>query len=102
MNIQIMLTNLFLITSVSKKSWKIFLSEFTQALDTNACTKKIVCNTCELIKSSDDILNAGGIFEDKHYYGFTGSIFKKPSININNNTKMKLMKIKRTPKPNIY
>ena len=50
---------------------------------------------------SGNILNADGNAEDKDEYGFTGSFSKKSSIIIDDNTKMKLMKMQRTPKSNI-
>ena len=35
------------------------LFEFPQALEINTCPRTIVCNNCELINVSGDILNAG-------------------------------------------
>ena len=90
-----------MITWVSKKSWKIFLSGFTQALEINPCTRTLVCNTFELMDVSGDILNAGGNAEEKYDYGFTWSFSKKASIVINDNTKMILTKTNSTPKLNI-
>ena len=46
---------------------------------------------------SGDILNAGGNVEDQKYYGFTGSFFKITPIVIDDISKKKLKKIKRTP-----
>ena len=54
-----------LITWVLKNIWKMFLSEFTQELETNPCPRKIICNTCELINVSGDIFNYGGNVEDE-------------------------------------
>ena len=51
---------------------------------------------------SGDILNAGGNVEYHEDYGFTGSFFKVSPIVINDSTKKKLMKMKRTPMSNIY
>ena len=53
------------------------LSKFPQALDISPCPRKIVCNTCELIKMPVNILNAKVNSEDKDEYGFTGSFFKE-------------------------
>ena len=80
--------NNVLITWVSIKSWKMFPSEFPQALDINPCPRTIVCNTCEMIHMSDDILNADENVEDEYEYGFTGSFFKKVPIIIDENPKM--------------
>ena len=66
------------ITWVSIKSWEILLSEFPQAIDINPCPRKIICNNCELINVSGDILNADENVEDKYGYVFTGSLKKNP------------------------
>ena len=77
-----------LITWVSIKSLETLLSKFLQALDINPCPRTILCNTCELIHMSGDIMNAYKNAEDKYEYGFTGSIFKKALIIIDDNTKL--------------
>ena len=77
------------------------LSELPQALDINPCPRAIVCNYCEVIHMSVDILNAGGNVEDEDKYGFTGQFFKKFPIIIDDNTKMQFMNMQRTPKANI-
>ena len=77
------------------------LSEFPQVLDINTYPRKVVCNTCEVIHTSGDILNSDENVEDKDEYGFTGSFFKNAPIIIDENTKMQLMKMQGTPKSNI-
>ena len=57
-----------LITLVLVNSWKILLSEFPQALDINPCPSIIVCNICEVMNVSGDILNAEKNVEDKDEY----------------------------------
>ena len=76
MDRQIMLNKIYCITWVSKNIWKTLLSEFPQALDINTCPRKIVCNTCELMNFSGDMLNADRNCEYEDNYGFTGSFFK--------------------------
>ena len=71
MNIQIMLNITVLINSR-----EMLLSEFPQALDINPCPSTIVCNTCEVMNVSGDILNDDKNVEDKYEYEFTGSFFK--------------------------
>ena len=61
-----------MITWVSIKSGEMLISEFLQTLDINPCPSKIVCNTCEVIHMSGDILNAYENVEDEDEYGFTG------------------------------
>ena len=65
-----------LITLVLINSWEILLSEFPQALDINPCPSIIVCNICEVMNVSGDILNDDKNVEDKYEYEFTGSFFK--------------------------
>ena len=40
-------------------------SGFSQESDINPCPRTIVCNTCEVIHVSGDILNSDANFEDK-------------------------------------
>ena len=75
-----------------------FLSKFPRALEINPCPRTVICNTYELINVSGDILNAGGNVEDEDDYGFIGSFFKKAPIIVDDNTKLQLMKMNRTPK----
>ena len=56
-----------------------FLSKFPQAHKINTCPRTTICNSCEEIHISGNILHAGGNFEKKEDYGFTGS-FKKTII----------------------
>ena len=85
------------ITWVSKNSWEILLSEFSQSEKIIPCTWKIICNTCEQMNVSGNILNAGENVEDQEDYGFTASFFKTTPIIIYNTTKNKLMKMKIIP-----
>ena len=50
---------------------------------------------------SGDILNFEKNVEDEDGYEFTESVFKNTHIIIDDNTKMQLMKMQRTPKSNI-
>ena len=77
--------------------YKMFFSEFPQAKIIIPCQRTIICNYCEQMDVSGDILNAGGNVEDQKYYGFTGSFFKITPIVIDDISKKKLKKIKRTP-----
>ena len=51
---------------------------------------------------SGDILNSGANVEDQEDYGFIASFFKISPIVIDDITKNKLMKMKRTPMLNDY
>ena len=77
------------------------LYEFPQALDINTCHRTIVCNTCEVMHMSGGMLNADEDVLYKYEYQFTGSFFKKAPIIIDDNTKMKLLKMQKTPETNI-
>ena len=57
-----------LVTLVSKNSRKMFLYKFPQALEINTCPRTIICNTCELLNVSGDILNYNGNVEDRDDY----------------------------------
>ena len=52
-------TNTDLINWVSKHSWEMLLSEFSQADKIIACPRTIICNTCEQNNIICEILNAG-------------------------------------------
>ena len=60
-----------LITWVSKNSWEILHSEFSQAEKIIPCPRKIICDNCEQMNMLADILNAGDNDEDPEDYGFT-------------------------------
>ena len=82
-----------MITWVSKNYWEMLLSELSQAGKIINCTRKIICNNCEQINVSGDILNAGWNVEDEEDYGFTSSFFKIPPTVIDYITKTKMMKM---------
>ena len=56
------------------------LSGFTQALDMNTCPRTIMCNNCEVIHMSGDILKADGSFEDEDDYGFIEFFSQRPLL----------------------
>ena len=76
-----------LITWVSKHSWEMLISEFSQAEKIIQRPRTIICNNCEQNNLLDDILNAGDNVNDQEYYGFTGSFFKITSTIIYDYTK---------------
>ena len=59
-----------------------------------------MCNYCGLRNVSDGIFNDGGNIEDREDYGFIYTLFRKYPVIIDENTKIKVMKMKRTPKLN--
>ena len=61
-----------LITWVLKNSWKMFFSGIPQALEIKPCLRRTICNTCEKINMSGDILNANENVVDQEDFGFTG------------------------------
>ena len=64
-----------LITWVSKNSWEMLLSEFSQAEKIIPCPRILICNNCEQNNLLGDILNAGDNVDDQEDYGFRGYIF---------------------------
>ena len=78
-----------------------FLYEFTKTNRITTCPRTIICNTCEQMYVSGDILNAVENVDYQEYYGFPGSFFKSPPIVIDESTLKKLMKMNRTPPLNI-
>ena len=79
----------YLITWLSKHSWEMLLSEFSQAEKLSPCTRTIICNNCEQNNLLGDILNAGDNVYYQTDYGFTGSFFKISPTVINDYTKKK-------------
>ena len=67
---------------------EILLSEFLHAIDINPSPKKNICNICEVIHMSDDILNYDENVEDKYEYGFIGPFYEKFPMIIDDNTKI--------------
>ena len=71
------------------------LSNFSQPERIIPYPRTIICNNCEEMNVSGDILNAGGNVKDEEDYEFTASFFKVlptviEDITKNNLTKMKL------------
>ena len=64
------------ITWASNYSWEMLLSEFSHAERISACTRTIICNTCEQNNRIGEILNAGDNVDDQEDFGFKGSHFK--------------------------
>ena len=52
------------------------LYEFSQAERIITCPRENICNNCEEMNVSGDILNAGGNVKDEEDYEFTASFFK--------------------------
>ena len=80
-----------LITWVSKNSWEMLLSEFSQAEKMIPCPRKIFCNNCEQNNLLGNIFNAGDNVDDRENYGFIASFFKIAPTVIDAFTKKKLM-----------
>ena len=85
-----------------KKELENFLSKFPQTPKIIPCPRRNICNNCEHINMSGDILNAGGNVTNQEDYGFTGSLLKFFHIVIDDSSKNKLTSIMRTPMLNIY
>ena len=69
------------------------LSEFSQAEIIIQCPRKIICNNCEQMNVSVDILNAGRNAEYQEYCGFTALFFKITTTVTYEITKNKLMEM---------
>ena len=65
-----------LITWVSKNSWEMLLSEFSQAEKIISCPRIISFNNFEQNNMLGDILNAGNNVDDQEDYGFIGPSFQ--------------------------
>ena len=91
-----------MITWVWKNSWKMFHSEFPQSYGINPCLRTKICNSGEKMNVPVDILNTGSNVEKQEDCGITGLFFKKSPIIIDDSTKNKFMKMKRTLMLNIY
>ena len=84
-----------LITSVLNSSWDMLLSEFIHAVKIIPCPRTTICNKCELINTSGDILNAGDNVDDEEIFGFSESFFKISPTNIDEHTKDKLLNLQQ-------
>ena len=62
-----------LITYVSKSSWGMIISEFSQAEKIIPCPRTIICNSFEQINLLSDIFNPGDNVNDQEDYGFRDS-----------------------------
>ena len=62
-----------LINWVSKNSWEMLLYKFSNAERISAWLRTIICNKCAQNNMIGEILNAGENFDDREYFGFTGS-----------------------------
>ena len=60
-----------LITWVSNSSWDILLSEFIHAVRIFPCPRTTICNKCEHINRSGDILNACDNVDNEENVGFS-------------------------------
>ena len=47
------------------------LSDFNPAVKIFPCPRTTICNKCEHINRSDDILNAGDNVDDEEIFGFS-------------------------------
>ena len=59
-----------LITWVLNSSWDMLLYEFIHAIKIFPCPRTTICNKCEQINTSADILNAGDNVDDEEILGF--------------------------------
>ena len=76
-----------LINWVSKHSWEMLLSVFSQAGKIIPRPRTIICNNCEQNNLLSDILNAGDNVDDKEDYDVTGSFLKIAPTVIDDYTK---------------
>ena len=60
-----------LITWVLNYAWMMLLSEFIHAVKIISCPRTTICNKCEQINMSGDILNAGENYDDEEMFGFS-------------------------------
>ena len=58
------------------------LSEFSQAEKIISYPRTIICNKCEQNNLFGDIFNAGDNVDDQEDYGFTGSFFNPPPLQL--------------------
>ena len=100
MDIQLLSEN-NLITWVSKTIWKMFYSEFPQALVINPCARKTICYYFKLTFVSVYTCQVSVNDKQQEHYGFSSSCFKKSPIVIYDITKIKLTKLKINPLLNI-
>ena len=84
-----------LITWVLNSSWVMLLSEFIHDVKTILCPRTTICNKCEHINTSGDILNAGENVDDEECFGFSESYFKIAPTNIDEYTKRKLLNLQQ-------
>ena len=80
-----------LITWVSKYSWEMLISEFSQTESIIPRPRKIICNNCEQMNLLGDILNADYNVYDQGDYRFRGSFFKTAPTIINDYTENKFL-----------
>ena len=59
-----------LITWVSNYDWMMLLSEFSHTVKIIPCPRTTICNKCEQINTSGDILNAGENADYEEIFGF--------------------------------
>ena len=71
------------------------LSEFNHAVKIISCPRTTICNKCEQINTSRDILNAGDNVNDEEMFGFSESYFKIAPTNIDEYTKIKLLNLQK-------
>ena len=76
-----------LITWVLKKYWEMFHSGFPKSQVIIPCPRKIIYNSCDQNIVSGYIFYYGGNVDEKEYFGFSGSFFKKSPSIIDNITK---------------
>ena len=77
-----------LITWVSNSTWKMLLSKFNHAVDIIPCPRTKICNKCEQINTSGDILNAGDNANNEEIFGFSESYFKFAPRHLHKCTKL--------------
>ena len=77
MDIKIMLHKMNWLLGFENVVGKMFFLDLHEQKKTSS-PRTIICNTCEKMNVSGDILNAGGNVEVLEDYGFKGSFFKTP------------------------
>ena len=75
-------------TWVSKHSWEMLLSEFSQAEKIIPCPRTIICNNYEQMNLLGDIFNAGDNVDNQEDYGFKGLFFNISPTVIDDYTKI--------------
>ena len=84
-----------LINWVSNHAWVMLLSEFNHSVKIISCSRTTICNKCEQINMSGDILKAGDNSRYEEMFGFSESYFKTAPSHLVECTKHKIVKLQQ-------